>query len=385
MTQFHLSSNQPKAASPHHHHHHHHCEELPFIMVKANFLPVIHQRDETVPQMIKAPSMDGSSSCTSAAADHHQEGPASAPASPKGSLSSSSESTTSQQDLLQRSLRDEHWNRVEDLCEKDPSLARDRISMVCQGENSTCLPIHFAAGKKSTPVSTIDSLVTAHPGSLLAVESSGGRLALHIAVLKGASFAVVRYLCEAMPQTLGMADQEGNLPLHYAAMYSSDEIIQLLLKSHADGCNQANRSDRLPLHLLCARCWDRNAISMETVQAVLMEYPEALKCADRRGRLPLHVACSSQDPRADMIQLLVPAYPEALLARDQSKGTPLDLARKFSAGGGVVVAYLQDCSNKERRKKYKFLAPFKHVGGKIARRRHCKPDVDALHLHYCYG
>jgi hypothetical protein len=338
----------------------------------------------------KAPALDESSASVSADEERHDDEPlVPSPlyyASQSTALPPALHLNTSQLHReLEGCLINEDWKGVEDLCEQQPSLARDSIVlMVCQGENSHCLPIHFAAGQKSTPISTIDSLVTAHPSSLLATESSGGRLPIHIAVLKGASVAVVRYLCEAQPQSMGMKDQEGNLPLHYAAMYSSNEIVQLMVKAYPLACKVGNRSDRLPLHLLCGRCWDQDPIAVDTIQAVLTEHCEALRWADRNGRLPLHVCCTSQNPRADIVQLLVPAYPEALLARDQSKGTPLDLARMFP-GGGVVLAYLQDCTNKERRRKYRFMAPFKHVGGKIAHRRHHKPDVDALHLHYSYG
>lgn len=290
------------------------------------------------------------------------------------------------QEQLQEALREEEWDLVESLCECHPSLARQSISMVCQGENSTCLPIHFCAGQKSTPVSTIDVLVTAHPSSLLAVESSGLRLALHLAVLKGASFAVVRYLCEALPQSMSLKDQEGNLPLHYAAMYSNDAIVALLAKAHPEACAQTNQSDRLPLHLLCARCWDKDAISVETIRMVLEQHPQGLQAVDRSGRLPLHVCCSSQSPRGDVLKILMEGYPEGLLVTDKSKATPYDLARQLSTGPTVVMQTLQEGTNRERRKKYKFLAPFKSVGNKIARRRHSKAnDVDALHLHYCYG
>lgn len=339
------------------------------IMVKDDFLTL---KQDTQVNNPKDPKEDVTTQCD---ADYSAS-------SPEEEETSSSQRHLQEQ--LQEALRDGQWNRVESLCEDHPSLAREPISMVCQGENSTCLPIHFAAGQKSTPVSTIDALVTAHPSSLLATESSGLRLALHISVLKGASFALIRYLCEAFPQSMGVKDQEGNLPLHYAAMYSNDEIVQLLVKKYPEGCRQVNRSDRLPLHLLCARCWEHEAIAVQTIQGALDQYPEALKTADRRGRLPLHVLCSSH-PRADVLQILVASYPEALLETDKSKSTPLDLARTFEKGGGVVVALLEEGTKRERRKKYKFLAPFKNVGGKIARRRHAKADVDALHLHYCYG
>ena len=327
------------------------------------------------------------------------------------------------QERLMAALQEEAWDIVEDLCEDFPSLARVPISMVFQGENSSCLPIHFASAQKSTPVSTINVLVTAYPASLLAKESIAGRLPLHMAVLKGsASLAVVQYLVEAEPSALEVADQEGNLPLHIAAMNGgSNAVIQLLVRAYPKACSVANkRSERLPLHLLCARCWDQccssqedssveggTVISVETIQQVMDTHPEALQAPDRCGRLPLHVSCSS-DPRADILNVLVDRYPQALLTTDQSKFTPLDLAKMIagkdgsssSAGGtsacstaaksfsgsneDVVLAFLVEATNREQRKKYKFLAPFKQVGSRLARRRSrgVKPNAE---LYSCYG
>ena len=314
------------------------------------------------------------------------------------------------EDCVMTALLDEQWDTLEALCHDNPSLvASQSISMVCQGENSTGLPVHFLCGRKSTPVSVLETLVKAHPSgssSLMTPESNAGRLPLHIAVLKGASLAVVEYLCQAEPQALSTWDQEGNLPLHYAAMYASDAVVALILRAYPQACHDANaQSQRLPLHLLCARSWGgcapEHIIALGTIQTVIHEYPDALKVADRRGRLPLHVHCASE-PRADVLQVLVEGYSEALLMTDASnaKWNPLSLARKFTTAtttadsnsnngsSNVVLAYLMEMTNKERRKKYKFLAPFKAVGGKIGaarRRAHNKPDPEALHLHYCYG
>jgi ankyrin repeat protein len=174
-------------------------------------------------------------------------------------------------------------------------------------------------------------------------------------------------------------------------MYSSDAILALLVQAYPQACSHANSSARLPLHLLCARCWDQNVISVDTLKLVVEKNPSALKTADRRGRMPLHVACAS-DPRGDVLNVLVPLHPEALLITDKSKLTPFEMAKKFSAShdSNVVLAFLQDRTNRERRKKYKFLAPFKHVSYKLtaskpASARRGKPDIDALNLHYCYG
>jgi hypothetical protein len=216
----------------------------------------------------------------------------------------------------------------------------------------------------------VDCLVTTYPGSLMRKEEGGDRLPLHMAILKGASLAVIRYLLEALPQALEKADCEGNLPLHYAAMYSSEQIIRLVADRYPAACRHANVKERMPLHLLCARNWDHqdyDLISLNQIHCIFTSWPAAVQHADRNGCLPLHVACSQPQPRWDVLNLLIEAFAAGLLHKDDEERVPLQICRRiassvlatsspttstspFCRDNDVVLAYLRDKTNQEKRK-----------------------------------
>jgi hypothetical protein len=263
------------------------------------------------------------------------------------------------------------WKKLTCLIEIDPDVCRLSVHMVVMGENVTCLPLHAAVGRWGAGLPVIDCLVTAHPAALLQKDKGGDRLPLHIALLKGASMAVIRYLMEALPVSLEKADCDGNLPLHYAAMYSSEKVIRLLADRSPAACRHANGKERMPLHLLCARNWDEDMLSLSIIDSILMRHPSAVQHADRTGCLPLHVACSQPSPRWDVLKLLVTTHTDSLLHKNNAGHGPLQITRRItciassssvSAGfsafqshfnnndNDVVLAYLRDKTNQVKRK-----------------------------------
>jgi hypothetical protein len=237
--------------------------------------------------------------------------------------------------------------------------------MVVQGENSTCLLVHLLSGRDDTPVTVIDQLVTLHPASLLQAESRGGRLPVHIAVVKESHPELVRYLCRARPQALQRPDQEGNLPLHYAAMYgSSPEVLQTLLQAYPQACAHANTRDRFPIHLVCARCYEgedndngdhqKPLVSLEDLETIIQAYRPALLAGDRFGRTPLHLACNVLHPQWHLLQRLIECEPECLLLKDKARHIPLHCARKGKRrGNDLLVASLTEATQKERKRQHK--------------------------------
>ena len=264
-----------------------------------------------------------------------------------------------QEATLQKLLEYEDWDRLFPLIQEDPGLCRTRVHMLCQGEKTQCLPLHAVVGRKRACFAVVDAILTAYPKALMQKDQLGGRLPVHMALLRGAPVSIVRYLCCAQPQALQQADFEGNLPMHYAAQYSSEEVIRLLFESWPAACKHANGRDRLPFHILCSRCWDHDMVSLNLMKRVLKECADACKRGDRNGRLPLHVACEQPNPRWDVLQLLVESHSPALLVKDQSKRTPLQLikrrhiARPMTNDNDVVTAFLQERTTREKRKQYR--------------------------------
>lgn len=298
-------------------------------------------------------------------------------------------------DALMKAIRHEEWSTVESMLEECPELASQTVRMVCQGENCTGIPLHFVLChcSKYSPVSIVDSLVTACPSSLSSSrDGRGARLALHIAILKGASFALVKYLCEADPSSLQKPDQDGNLALHYAATYycPKSPVFTFLLRLYPEACRIANNKDRLPLHLVCAHCYykedtttvtttkkdgdDGTLLFLSAVRDVIEAHPLALESPDRSGRFPIHVACAmgvATHYQRELLELLITSSSQTLLAQDTDNYTPYVLARRFSHGiqkrrprqpkyqccangnDDNHLEFLQGCTNQERRKKFR--------------------------------
>ena len=276
-------------------------------------------------------------------------------------------------DLIQDECKGEaRWNKLIEMLDEEPSLARRHVPVICQGENTDGYLIHYLLAKRKQrpiPVFVFDALVTAFPSGLAYKDPRGGRLPLHIAIISpfcskacsASRVELVKYLAEAYPQALQMVDSEGNTPLHYAATLHGSDMIQLLIQASPEACAITNARDRYPLHLLCARCMDDDeVIHRDDVAACVNAYPEALEHIDRFGRTPLHLICTAQNVwRWDMLEVLIYKYPQALLTKDKTRKTPLDLARRHKnrkntsavrEEHGVVLSSLAECTARERRK-----------------------------------
>jgi len=269
----------------------------------------------------------------------------------------------------------ENWSQVRELLERDPSLSKREVTMVVQGENTKCLPVHLLCGQAGVPVSVIDTIVTLHPASLLVRDSRGSRLPIHIAMIvqQDPSLELISYLCKARPQALLIKDQEGNLPLHYAALCGSPSSLHWLLEADVDACRVANTRERFPLHLIAARCFDTKSthfISLSDVERAIQAFPQALLAVDRFGRTPLHLAANlhhsvgakgkSRPPphRWQLLQKLIDHASEALLMKDKAGKTPLQCAmnipkgskKKFNKKNDVVISSLMESTYQERKR-----------------------------------
>lgn len=255
-------------------------------------------------------------------------------------------------------IHKQQWGKIERLLEKDPSLARREVTMVCQGENCRCLLVHMLCYRRSAPISVIDSLVTLHPTSLLRPEEKRSRLPLHLALIKGASDEVIRYLCQARPQALQHADQDGNYPVHYGAMYGSSTVLNLFVEKCPEACRIANLRDRMPLHLLCARCFESDMVTPQDLELVIKAYPEATGICDRSGRTPLHIAACVQNQQWEFLNKLISCHPKALVKRDHANMTPYMLAKSASSRNNaqdIVQLSLAEATLKEWRKRNRYL------------------------------
>jgi ankyrin repeat protein len=170
------------------------------------------------------------------------------------------------------------------------------------------LPIHCLVGRGSrADVKTVQLVVDAHPEALLARDGNGKTL-LHLAAgyrpirPDEDTLSVVRCLAEACPDALGMADNEGLLPLHEALYWDDGEAEEM----------SAAELDEVTA----------------VVQFLVEARPQALQVADREGNLPLHVAARWGVPR-DVMRLLVSRNKEELTAKNAEGWLPVHLALRF--------------------------------------------------------
>jgi hypothetical protein len=87
---------------------------------------------------------------------------------------------------------DEEWDQVALLLKENSSLATTcQVPFVCQGENLQAMLVHLLCSRKRTPLYLVQTLVQANPSCLLQAEKLGGRLPLHISIIKGAPVDIV--------------------------------------------------------------------------------------------------------------------------------------------------------------------------------------------------
>ena len=146
-----------------------------------------------------------------------------------------------------------------------------------------------------------------------ACEEGWWGLPLHYAALRGAPVEVVRALMDAYPEGARKTDDEGCLPLHFAATV---EVVRALLDANPEGAGMADEDGRLPLHVAAAR-----RAPVEVIRALLDAYPEGARKTDDYGNLPLHFAAAYGAP-VDVVRMLVDAYPGAANIEDNKGRTP---------------------------------------------------------------
>ena len=197
------------------------------------------------------------------------------------------------------------------------------------------LPIYYAVKYKSTAF--CKELIDAYPESLRVV--AGDWLPIHIACRYGErdnTADTIQYMLEMDSELINAADNDGYLPIHWAAMGGRTKSIELLLKFDPDAAskevNDVNR--RLPLHIAC----DFHDTSLSSIQVLYDAYPEAI-LINRGGRTPLGLA--RRQPTIEFLQTqLVYAHQAqditVMTTADDDGWLPLHCALKDNASLGSI-------------------------------------------------
>eukprot|EP00731_Ephydatia_muelleri_P016933 Em0010g31a len=114
-----------------------------------------------------------------------------------------------------------------------------------------------------------------------------GRTLLHHACQKNDNLALVKYLIDEHGADFNGKDNDGDTPLHVAALNGSLEILRYLIEEKLCNRQCKGKSGRTPLHTAC----EKNS-NLAVVQYLIDEYQEDVSVPDNDGDTPLHVAAS---------------------------------------------------------------------------------------------
>jgi ankyrin repeat protein len=226
-------------------------------------------------------------------------------------------------------------------CNQSAPLLLKASAKVEAVDKEGCTPLHYASEMGHTDM--VELLVIAD-ASVTALTNTGST-PLQLAIA-GSHAEIVQLLLEALswpysldaeasssgqPQAttplqeaaVGVVDEEGYTPLHFAALWSHTAAAQLLLDAGASVNATTTNSSSTPLHL-AVQAGDDSMVSL------LLDRGAQPDSIDNNGCIPLHLASSSNQLRA--VEALLQhssssSSSRALVnAADQDGQTPLHLA-----------------------------------------------------------
>jgi ankyrin repeat protein len=195
------------------------------------------------------------------------------------------------------------------------ALASARPETLLVRDNDGCLPLHLVAWAMEY-YDAVRCLVEVGPdAAALLGRNEDGRLALHVAVHRGAPLPVLQLLADACPRSLWEGDNDGYLPLHVASGQLDDRWGFV---SHTEDDGGGGRDPH-------ETTFERVELSaLEAVRFLATACPETLLVQAKDGSLPLHVA--ARNAELDVDQNLANACPDALLRQSNDGSLPLHIA-----------------------------------------------------------
>ena len=190
---------------------------------------------------------------------------------------------------------------------------------------------------------------------------------LHLAAHNGwkdmAALLIKKFECPVHCQ-----DDQGHIPLHYAANYGHFEVVEYLASLYDP--TEKNKHGSTPLHFACSNG------HLKTVQYLIEEVSCNPSCTDESGSTPLHYACSNG--HLNIAQYLIREAHCDPSCTDKSDSTPLHYA--CSNGHFDIVEYLirnKHC-NPSLKNKYGS-TPLHHAGHLditqyLVKEKHCDPS-----------
>jgi len=156
-------------------------------------------------------------------------------------------------------------------------------------------------------------------------------LPLHKACVLQPSNELIQALLTSYADGVRAKDQDGWLPIHCACFYGAEEsVIQTLLDAHPPGAQSKDDDGRLPLHYACLK-----GATQGVVDGLLASFPKGALSKDDEGRLPIHHACGKGAPEG-VVDALLKASPKGAQSKDDQGRLPLHHACRKNATERVV-------------------------------------------------
>lgn len=187
------------------------------------------------------------------------------------------------------------------------------------------LPLHWAAVIDHVDVKDVRNIARADPlatvkGCNQPISATPGHL---IAGVRHPSMEVVRCLYNFYPRMASAKDNDGEVPLHYAARYSeSIEMIQFLLQSNPSATKIRGEGNLVPLQ---NALFNESPHRVQIVKCLLDADPSAAKIINSDGDSLFHLAID-QECGKDLLQHLIQVYPEGVSVQNDVGQLPLHAA-----------------------------------------------------------
>ena len=185
-------------------------------------------------------------------------------------------------------------------------------------------PLHTACENPNVTRGIIQLLIDAAPNSVRNVTKNNGEMPLHHlcgnkSIDQAALVEITELLIERCPEAVRHVDDDGDLPIHIAAMMAkSPELCQVLIEAYPGSERIANAREWLPLH---NACYDKN---IATVEYLYKLYPDAIFHATTGGDYPIHLAINrttrKMNPKGvEVVRFLLDSNPNVKLQKHRGK------------------------------------------------------------------
>jgi hypothetical protein len=174
------------------------------------------------------------------------------------------------------------------------------------------LPLHLLLWNRSSSVEDALMLMENYAAAL-EHQTVNDCLALHIEChVLGRSGIIAKYI-ELYPQSLGIVDDGGCVPLHRLLenRSSSIDVALMMIEQYPAALQHGNTHGKLPIHFECS-----HQCRLEVLRRCIELYPESLEIRDRDRNAPLMIIVK-RILRRDSLDLLHRRLPAISLLMDQ--------------------------------------------------------------------